>query len=363
MFYFICLLILICLAYFFISLCNISQKTKDNVFLLVSFVLCVLFIGLRADVTSSDTYTYVIAYKIIGTEYFNMFDFEIGYFLFNKFIYMLFGDNRILFLSSCAFLSCLPIFVFIKKHDINKLLSVIVWCVFNGMNTAVGNIRQSIAIGIILLSYYFMANKKFIVALFLILLSATFHLSAIFLLIIFPLYFISTKIRLSTRNLILFLPIFILIFIFSDSIFIFLLDNTINSYYSYLTDLRQNILGSYIYTIVTFAIFGISMLIYKKNAYKLSRQQFKELTFYLYVLLLGILFYAISSKNGTNRIALYFVSVYVFIIPVSLKLASNNKVIRIVLSIFIFLCLCGVVSGMFFLPSSFLIGKYQTVFG
>ncbi|WP_372518486.1 EpsG family protein [Candidatus Ruminimicrobiellum ovillum] len=362
MFYFICLLVLICLAYFFISLCNISKNKKDNVFLLVSFILCVLFIGFRADVTSPDTYTYVMAYKIIGTEYFNMFDFEIGYFLFNKFIYMLFGDNRILFLSSCAFLSCLPIFIFIKQHDTNKLLSVIVWCVFNGMNTAVGNIRQSIAIGIILLSYYFIANKKFIFASILILLSSTFHLSAIFLLIIFLLYFVSTKIRLSIRNLMLFLPIFILIFIFSDSIFIFLLDNTVNSYYSYLTDLRQNVLGSYIYTIVTSLIFGFSLFIYKKNAYKLSVQQFKELTFYLYILLLGILFYAISSKNGTNRVALYFVSVYVFIIPMSLKLVSNDKAIKIILSIFFFLCLCGVVSGMFFLPSSFLIGKYKPVF-
>ena len=363
--YFIFLIILICIEYFAISFCTKNDETRDNIFLLLSFVQCVLFLGCRSDVIP-DTETYFNFYRTIGRQrldmIFNVVDFEKGYIIFNRIIYTMFGDNRVAFFSSCAILCCLPVFLFIKKLDTNKLLSVIIWCAFNGLNTALINIRQSMAIGIVLLSYYAIVRKNFILSFFLILLAANFHISAIFLFIIFPLYFVSQKIELSIRNILLFIPIFTIVFIFSDQIFNFLLENTIDSYYLYASNYGKNILGAYIYTGIVALIFFISWIIYKVNIKSFDKNSSKIWSFHLYLLLIGLLFYAISIKNASNRMALYFVSIYIFIIPQCFKVVSNDKNIKAIMLIILLFCFGVAISVMYFLPSSFAIGKYQTIF-
>ncbi|WP_413854626.1 EpsG family protein [Candidatus Ruminimicrobium bovinum] len=363
--YFIILIILICFEYFTISFCTLDNEKRDNIFLLLSFIQCVLFLGLRSDIIpDSEKYFYI--YEMIGRQrldmIFNVFNFEKGYVIFNKIIYTIFGDNRVIFFSSCAILCCLPVFLLIKKFDTNKLLPILIWCIFNGLNTALINIRQSIAIGIILLAYYIIVRKKLILSFTLVLIAANFHKSAIFLLIIFPLYFVSEKIELSIRNILLFIPIFTIIFIFSDQIFNFLLENTIDSYYSYTNYHLHNTLGAYLYIFITFVIFLFSWLIYTKNFRKFSSIKFMEWSFFLYLLLTGFLFYLISIKNGLNRMALYFVSIYIYIIPQCFKTISANKNIKAIMLIILFICFGMVISGMYFLPSSFAIGKYQTIF-
>ena len=362
--YFIFLIILICLEYFVLSFCISNNETRDNIFLLLSFVQCVLFLGLRSNIIP-DTETYFNIYRIIGRQrldmIFNVVDFEKGYILFNRLIYNIFADNRIVFFSSCAIFSCIPVFFLIKKLNTNKLLPVLIWCIFNGLNTALINIRQSMAIGIILLAYYAILNNKKLLSLILVILASFFHFSSIFLLIIFPLYYISIKIKLSIRNIIIFLLIFVIIFIFSDYMFSFLLENTSTSYNLYLDFYKKNKIGSCIYLILNLIIFFSSWAIYIQNKNLLSNKFIKE-KFYLYLLLIGILFYAISIKNGSNRMALYFVSVYIFIIPECFKVISNDKNIKAILLIMLFICFGMVISGMYFLPSSFAIGKYQTIF-
>jgi len=365
MFYFILLLILICIEYFAISLCTENDEKRDNIFLFLSFVQCVLFLGCRSDVIP-DTETYFNIYRTIGRQrldmIFDVVDFEKGYIIFNKIIYNFFGDNRIAFFSSCAFLCCLPVFFLTKKLDTNKLLPILIWCIFNGLNTALINVRQSMAIGIVLLSYYTIVRKKFILSFFIILLAANFHISAIFLLIVFPMYYISLKIKLSVKTIFISILLFIPIFIFSDQIFKFMLENTIDMYYSYTDYHLHNTLGAYIYIFITSAIFIISWLIYNKNKNILIPIKFIEWKLCLYLLLVGILFYVLSIKNGLNRMALYFVSVYIFIIPQGFKIVSSDKNIRAIILIILFFCFAIAIAGMFFLPSSFAIGNYQTVF-
>ena len=151
---------------------------------ILSFFISFLPAGLRYGIGTDYFYTYVPYFEWIGngTKEYS----EIGFNFLNKIIYNLTGDFRWLF-----FVTAFIILFFIYKaiwdnsEDIphSVLLIFIGQSYFYSMNM----IRQAVAIAIILYSYKFIKEKKYIRVLWCILFAALFHTSALIFIPIFAL--------------------------------------------------------------------------------------------------------------------------------------------------------------------------------
>ncbi len=213
--YYIGLIILIILIYLITSR---SKKNGRRRFFVLSALLVILFQGLRSFSVGIDLRNYIPGYIYIGKyvplglteEYAN---FESGYVLLNKLIYMLGFDER-WFLIIITIITQIPIFYTMYKYSDNPLLSVFVYFSFGEFLVTFSALRQAIAMAICFYAYKFIKEKhpiKFIIAVFF---AVCFHKSAIICLILYPLY----HIRIQKSAMPLILGMLIAMFLFSDKI-------------------------------------------------------------------------------------------------------------------------------------------------
>lgn len=120
---------------------------------------------------------------------------ESGYVILNWIIYQLnFSYHG--FLVICSLLTILPVGFFIYRYSLNPSLSFLVYISTNLYFYNFGILRQSLAIGFLLLSVPFILKRNFLVSLLFIALAFTFHRVAILWI---PIYFLLT-IPLNQKN-------------------------------------------------------------------------------------------------------------------------------------------------------------------
>ncbi len=116
-------------------------------------------------------------------------NYERGYILFNKIVGLIYKNEQF-FLIVCAFVSLLPVAIYICKRTNITLLSVCIFVALPVFLIFYSGLRQGIAIGITAFSMYFIENKKKILFILTVLLASTFHSSSLVFLIAYPLYHI-----------------------------------------------------------------------------------------------------------------------------------------------------------------------------
>lgn len=345
-----------------------SLQNQKKLFLSLVFIQLSLFIGLRGDGTNIDTVTYWTFFNSLGggsaLQKLYLNDFEVGFLWSSKLLYYMFGPNRVIFFSFMGALAVGPVlWVIYKKSDKYILLSTLIWCIMNGLNTALGNIRQAIAISFVLAAFYLITERKIWWSVFCILLAACFHFSALFLLGILPIWFLLKYIKLTPFNLcFLFLPAALLFILFGDTLSSHLLYLTGGKYMSYLEQQEDLALGSILYSLATGSIFALGAIVYFIKRTQLSAQERQSVPFFLIILLIGFCFYVLSIYGSTNRMALYFTSVYILIIPWMLNALTRNTALQSLMLLVVFWGMGTVIAAMMFLPSSFMIMNYHFMF-
>lgn len=365
MIYFLVLILIICLEAGIVFNLRYSLQTKKKIFLSLVFMQLSLFIGLRGDNTNPDTLTYWTFFNSLGGSsaiqklYLN--DFEIGFLWTSKLIYYIFGPNRVMFFSVMGALSVGPVlWVIYQKVNKHILISTLTWCIMNGLNTALGNVRQAIAISFVLLAFSLITERKVWQSVFCVLLAACFHFSALFILGILPIWLLLKYIKLTPFNLLfLFLPVTLLFIFWGETLASNILYIAGGKYIGYL-DRQENIaLGSALYSLTTGSIFLLGTLVYFIKKTQFPPQERQMISFFLITLLIGFCFYIFSIYGSTNRMALYFVSIYVLLIPWILNTITRNAAIQKALALIVFLGLCMIILTMMVLPSSFTIMDYH----
>ena len=189
-------------------------------FLFLFLVLALRHPSMGADLSYGDYFGYLGRYEAIYTKSFkelfltDIGNYEKGYIFFNKIISFVSFDTQWLIVC-CAFVSLLPVFIIYRKYSESFEFSLIIYLSLSCFLILYSGLRQSIAIGLCLISFVFVKNKKLVPFLLLVFIAFLFHKSAI----IFALAYPSYHIRIKKQNRPLTIGAVVLIFILRAPIF------------------------------------------------------------------------------------------------------------------------------------------------
>lgn len=177
------------IVYGFLFLNRYAFEKYKYIFLTLTTVQLVLFNGLRHMSIGVDTFRYARHfYRIQDINSLSQlldYDMEIGFVIFNRVI-GLFFNHQVAFLLAATVIFGLFAFV-ISKYSKNIFLSYLIFISLGFFESTFNTMRQSIAISITLLAFYFAMKKKPQFFFITIIIATSFHISA---LIAIPIYFL-----------------------------------------------------------------------------------------------------------------------------------------------------------------------------
>ena len=182
--------IFIVIILLFGAIIEVFGKMKNTkLYFVICAILIALFAGLRYN-TGADWSLYESNFYKMA-ELGNVANWELGYYWINLLFYHVFGNYYVLQFVASAFL-LYSVARFLWRHTdypIFSLLLFFIMFVNNGILMA--QVRQSIAVAVILFGYEYIINRSLGKFLCIVMLACLFHISAIFA---FPLYFMTKRI-------------------------------------------------------------------------------------------------------------------------------------------------------------------------
>lgn len=292
-----------------------NEVINKKLYCSIIFIIMSAILGLRNISIGIDTITYYYSFNNI--KYLSLNDsisvkFEKGYKILEFCIGRVFGDFQIL-LILIAILYVGVVSYYIYKYSVNPMLSYIFFIIFDFYTFAMSANRQTIAISLVMISLKYAMDRKSIKFMILIILAASFHITA---LIFLPVYFVS-KFKLNNKNIIL--------FIFIGVAFL-LLKNELQLYISKYSRIAYSFTDTggrnmYIFMFIS-SILGI---IYRKKSINLDSSN----KYFFYMILISTIIMPITRFNpAVMRLYLYFFIFMIIYIP-NIIYSINNRFIRI----------------------------------
>lgn len=156
--------------------------------ILFNFIILALFVGLRDNV-GADWLGYKLAF------YQNYEYFEIGYTLLAKY-FMYLGCSFNWFIMFMSFITVAPIFLFFRKYQDSICIIPSFFVIsFIGIISISSVIRQAFAMSVFLYSLIYLDKKGFIRYAVCIILASLFHKSALILILLYPIGYLTLKNR------------------------------------------------------------------------------------------------------------------------------------------------------------------------
>lgn len=215
-----------------IYLIGLSKGKKYNkTCIIMFFTILILLLAFRSIETGTDSKAYYITFNNISNLQFgNLLHYsdkeEFLFYVLNKIVVLIGGDFQC-FLLVCSLISILPLLFLYKKEVNNSILMISLFLIVAPFSIFFSGIRQSLALGIVAIAYKFIKDKKIIPFLLLIVIASYFHKSAIFCLILYPLY----HVKITNKWLIFIIPIMAFLFLFREQIFSIILQFISTSFY------------------------------------------------------------------------------------------------------------------------------------
>lgn len=162
--------------------------------------MLILIAGLRnMYVGPDDTFNYYNEFRAIGlmgygdiVESFK----DPAFYILTKLLKFFIGDNFQLYLIICSSVLIIPLGRFIYRESENPMISYLMFISLGFFNFSMVCIRQSMAIGILILSYDALKNRKLTTFLLYVLMASACHVTALIFLIAYPLCFFKYNIRI-----------------------------------------------------------------------------------------------------------------------------------------------------------------------
>ncbi|WP_165835589.1 EpsG family protein [Ruminiclostridium sufflavum] len=175
---------------------NYTQKRKRN-FLLLFFTIITALAMLRKYTVGIDTKHFCNGYKVISNLNWNSFDninYEWGFTALCKLLNYISPEPQLLIIVS-SLLIFPPVGMFIYKSSEDVVLSTYIFISLNIFSMNMNVMRQSIAVGIILLGLEYLKKNKYLFFIAFVLFASIFHQSAIICLIMIVYYRMNYKKR------------------------------------------------------------------------------------------------------------------------------------------------------------------------
>ena len=238
----------------------INSKHKD--FLLkklimgVFFAMFIILLALRGLACGIDLVNYKTFFDF---SHYRPFDFvrvkygiELGYH-FIEYIIAGFTQNFQVLLAVIGAASVIPVWIMYSKESSNPFLTIVLFLTVVPFTLYFSGIRQALAMAFIVPAYYCAKNKKLILFIIITIISVFFHASSLVIIVIYPLY----HVRITKKWLYFTVPIMVLILIYNEAVFGFLLQMLVGKYMDKYVD-YETAGGAYMFLtmLVAFAVFS-----------------------------------------------------------------------------------------------------------
>lgn len=316
-------------------ICGDRDSKKETILCAVGFILV---LALRSpyngcdlvggDYTLSNSYYGVFSRmpqysfsELIRGDFFTHF--EIGFLLYTKIISLLTSDFQ-WYIAITSFIQIVPLAFFFYKFSPNITLSFFVFGCLDFFSFYFSGLRQSLAISIGTIGIYFLINNKVRYYLISILVAFFFHVSAIFMLLLLPIY----RLKLSFAKAITFCLIILFLIPVLRPLLLWISETFLGgSYESYLQS------GSSALTM--FLVYMLFLLVSYANKSKEN-----VVNILRWIVLIGVFFQSFGTVNNgaLTRGGYYFLICLALLLPFTLN-AFGEKTERqfaFVMSVFLF---------------------------
>lgn len=277
----------------------------------------VLMLGLREVNLGSDMVRYWEYYgHQLSWSLSNLSDirFEIGFKILTKVLSSLL-DNPQLYLLAIASLSVLPLGYLAYKYSKMPFFTMLLYIFLGFFAFNFSGLRQSIALGLVMVSYRYIQRGNLIKFLAVIGFAACFHVSAVTFI---PAYFIR-NFKLTPRRTVLLFLIAIIIFIFNTQI---LMHITSIFYQNYTVTTT----GSYMWMLMSVGLYLLSMMVYRR----VIESNPQSIALYNIVGVGSILMLFAPVADNVMRISNYYFIFIILLIPAALAEIRGAKVRAVV---------------------------------
>ena len=161
-------------------------------------------------------------------------DWEVGYSIYSKLVSLISGNYRF-FLIVTAAVTLLPIYVVYAREKRFSLLTVLLFINMPCFLMIFSGLRQAMAVSIGVLVYMALEKKRYVRGALLILLAASFHTSAVVLVLLYPAFIWKVK----SRHLLGIIPAMVLIYLCREPILSFLIRHLPDRYEKFYGELEQ----------------------------------------------------------------------------------------------------------------------------
>lgn len=303
-----------------------NTRLKDNFFYFVCFIL-LLFSMCRGESVGGDLEEYIPLFQR-SDSYQNLSDvfkttvvsgYETGFILLCKFLSLVSFDSR-WFIAVTAVLSLIGPFYLIKKYSNNKGLSLLLYVLLGFYNVSFNNVRQAIAVSIIMIAICYLLKKKNWAFWIGVLLATSMHTSAVFAVLFYPL----VRFKYSPQRVVVGVVVIVGIFyLFSSFIFNYLISNIFTRYLeetgdTYTTGGGYGLLIIYI-IVATFCVFLFNQKRKKMNKNEYFVDKFFLLSFMIVIVIQSFALYMAAIA----RLGSYFYLPLIVLLPNLLERIKN----------------------------------------
>ena len=313
----------------------ISYGKKTKIFnnklpMIVFFVLFLFLLSVRSINCGVDLHNYKIKFDEISfSSLMTLFSNSTTEPAFGMLIMLskLITNSYQFFLCVCAIISVVPIMVFYIKESNHSVLTMALFIGIAPFTIFFSGLRQSIAIGLVIICYHYCKEKKLVFFLLSVFLAFLFHQSAIILLLLYPLI----HVRITKKWIIPIAAVYALCMIFNKQIFSVLLgfsDRYENRYVISET-------GSY-----TFLLLIMLFVIY---SFVISEDNSQDLIGFRNILVISLLIQCFAPINTVAmRLNYYFLIFVPVAIPKFIDYAKENyqQIAKISLYVFVIFFIC-----------------------
>lgn len=323
-----------------------KRKPKERYFNFAS-ILLLLFATCRGESVGGDLESYIPLFQNSAdsssfTEVFQtalITGYEVGFVLLCKVISLFSHDSRwFIVVTSCISLFG-PLF-FINKYSNNKGLSLLLYLLLAFYNVSYNNIRQSVAISIVLISVHFLINRKKTLFFLGIALATTMHTSAVFTVFFFLFY----RLRYSLSRAIGLIVGGGLTFVLLGSLlYQYILSNF---FVKYLENGESEMSGTGFGMLTVYLFVAlVCLFLFERVRNNFNDEEFLVEKILLYSVIFTVLIQAFATYMANiTRLTYYFYILVIVLLPnilVNVKYVSTKRTLSAILFLLFYILACN----------------------
>jgi hypothetical protein len=289
---------------------------RNNAFTLVSGgITLFLLASFRHHSMGTDTMSYIVDFLSLKDFSWEDEVFEKGYSLFKLSVYT-FTNNPNLYLVANSMVFLTSIFIFLHRYSKEALLSIFIFISLGYYQFSFSGLRQALAIAIVLFSYASIRDRKLFQFLFIVVIAAQFHNTALIFIIAYPI----ANLKIGLWHFVTIIFFLAIVILFGDSFLVTLLNmitidffsNRFSAYYGDTSSVSLSLFA------ILFLIWFFCLIIHK--IYDFDGQ----LTIFLNLVFIGLLFQSLTPLLGEFfRLSMYFNIFSIALLPNSILLIRS----------------------------------------